>query len=169
MLMIIQDGNHIGADLANADDMTKEWPKLELLLLLGFPASARNSLCRWYWKEKDAVTLAEVFELVISSDRDPRPSYLISKMLDVQCIGIKTFFSVVSHMAELNFGKRCNLVWKNKYKQFLNAHRVKGSRKRSWSFPITDEGKLLAKFRNGAQHLPRRRKKTANKPVEQTA
>lgn len=164
--MTNQDGNNLGAALANADDMTKQWPKSDLLLSLGFPASARNNLCRWYWEKQDTVTLAEVFELVISSDKDPRPGYLISKMLDVRCVGKKTFLSVVSYMAGLDFGKRCNLVWKSKYTQFVNAHRVRGG-KYSWSFPITDAGKLLAKFKNGSPYKPRRRKDAAKKTIGQ--
>jgi hypothetical protein len=163
MRMANQDGNNIGADLAAADDMTKQWPKSDLLLFSGFPASARNSLCRWHWEKQDAVTLAEIFELVISSDKDPRPGYLISKMLDIRCVGKKNFLSVVTYMAGLDFGKQCNHVWKGRYTQFENAHRVRGSRKYSWSFPVTDAGKLLAKFRNGSQYNPRRRKKAANK------
>ena len=138
--MTSQDGSNIGADLANADDMTKQWPKLELLLFLRFPALARNSLCREYWKEKDTVTLNELFELVISSDRDPRSGYLVSKMLDVRCIGRKTFLSIVRYMAGLNLGKQCNLVWKRKYTQFVNSHRVKGNSEYSWSFSIMMKG-----------------------------
>lgn len=105
-------------------------------------------------EKQDNITLAEVFELVISSQNDPRPGYLISKMLDTGCVGKMTFLSVVRYMAGLDFGNRCNLVWKSKYKQFASAHRVKGSRVHSWSFPITDAGQLLAKFRNGSQYTP---------------
>ncbi len=165
--MTSQNVYNIRAELANVDDMTKQWPKSDLLICLGFPALARNSLCRWYWEKQETVTLAEVFELVISSNKDPRPGYLISKMLGVRCVGKKTFLSVVSSMAGFDFGKKCNIFWKSKYTQFENAHRVKGNRKYSWSFPITDEGELLAKFRNGTQYVPRRRKKT-DKPLNQT-
>ncbi len=158
--MTNQDKNNIGTELAHVDDMMKQWPKSELLLFLGFPKSLRNGLCRWYWEKQETVTLAEVFELVISSEKDPRPGYLISKLLDCRCVGKKTFFNVVNFMTRLDFGKQCNLVWKSKYTQLLNAHRVKGSDEYNWSFPITEEGKLLAKFRNGAQYLPRLRKRS---------
>ena len=145
-------------DLANADDMTKQWPKSDLLSFCGFPTAARNSLCQNYWEQQDGLNLAEVFELVISNDRDPRPGYLISKMLDVRSVGKKALFAVVGHMTELDFGKQCNLVWQSKYAQFRDAHRVRGSRWCSWSFPITDEGKLMAKYRDGRahRHYPRR-------------
>ena len=148
--------------LAKVDDIKKQWPKRELLLFMGFPKSVRNNLCRWYWEEQDTVTLAEVFELVISNERDPRPGYLISKMLDTRGVGKNIFLKVIRTLTELDFGEQCNLVWEKKYTQFLNAHRVKGSRKYSWSFPITDDGQLLAKFRNGTPYLPRHRKNTAN-------
>lgn len=157
--MITHDEKNIAADLASVDDMTKQWPKSDLLLSLGFPVAARKNLCRWYWEKQDNITLAEVFELVLSSHKDPRPGYLISKMLDIGCIGKMTFLSVVRYMGRLDFGIKCNLVWKNKYQQFANAHRVRGNREGSWSFPITDSGEQMAKFRNGSQYTPRRRKK----------
>ncbi len=115
MHMTNQDGNY----------MTKQWPKSDLLLSLGFPKPARNRLCRWYWEKQDTVTLAEVFELVISSEKDPRPGYLISKMLDIRCVGKKSFLSVVSSMARLDYGKQYNLIWESKYTQFLNDSRGK--------------------------------------------
>lgn len=149
-------------DLANADDMTKQWPKSSLLSFCGFPASARNSLCRGYWEHQEGLTLAEVFELVISSDIDPRPGYLISRMLDVRYVGRKSFLAVIRHMETLDFGQQCNLVWQGKYAQFADAHRAKGSGDLSWSFPITDEGKRLAKFKNGREYTPRPRKNADN-------
>jgi len=164
--MIRENRNYLMDELSQIDDIKKQWPKYELLSLLGFPKAVRNNLCRWYWGEQDTVSLAEVFELVISSEKDPRPGYLISKILEVRCIGKETFLKVVNSLAEIDFGEKTNLVWKQKYTQFLNAHRVKGSRKHSWSVPITDEGKLLAKFRSGGQYMPRRRKETANKTLE---
>jgi hypothetical protein len=133
-----RNGDNIMAGLADADDIAKQWPKSDLLLLLGFPTLARNNICRWYWGKQDTVSLDEVFDLVISSDKDPRPGYLISKMLDIRCVGKKAFLNVVNTMSLLDFGEKCNLVWKSKYTQFLTAHRVKGSRDLSWSFPITD-------------------------------
>jgi len=159
--MTNQEQRAFGLALANADDMTKHWPKVKLLFFLGFPTAARNNLCHWHWGKQDDVTLAEVFELVISSERDPRAGYLISRMLDVRCVGKTAFLRVVRYMAGLDFGKQCNLAWKIKYSHFLNASRAKGSNVYCWSFPITEEGKLLAKTRNGKQHLPRRRRPSA--------
>lgn len=164
MHMTYQDGNNISEEVANADDMMRQWPKSDLLLFCGFPKLARKSLCRSYWGKTDTLTLAEVFEIVITSEEDQHPGYLISKMLGLGYIGKKTFLSVVNSMACLYFGKQCNLAWKSKHTKFLNAHRVKkGSRKYCWSFPITDEDKLFVKFRSNTPFLPRRRKKAANK------
>lgn len=161
--MVDQKLDNILKELARTDDITKPWPKLDLLFSLGFPESARNNICGWYWKNQETASLAEVFEVVISSEKDPRPGYLITKMLDFRNVGIKTFLKVVNSFSEIDFGQQCNLIWKNKYTMFLNSHRLRGSRKHSWSSPITEEGKLLAKFRNGSPYTPRRRKKAANK------
>jgi len=136
--MKIQTKENIGTELLNADDMMKQWPKSEMLLFLGFPTSDRNSLCQRYWRDKENVTLTEIFELVISDDTNIRSDFIVSKMLDVQCIGIKAFLKVVRHMGKIDFGKKCNVVWKNKYTQFLNAQRVRGVRI-SWSSAITSE------------------------------
>ena len=84
--MIRENRNYLMDELSQIDDIKKQWPKYELLSLLGFPKAVRNNLCRWYWGEQDTVSLAEVFELVISSEKDPRPGYLISKILEVRCI-----------------------------------------------------------------------------------
>ena len=148
------------AELAVADDITKKWPKEELLLALGFSVAATNNLCNWHWKDKDSVTLEEIFELVISSDKDPRPGYLICRMLDFRHFGRKGFFAIMHRLSNVNLGEKCNSFWKAKHQLFLAAHRVKGLHPYNWSFPITEEGKLLARFQNGAPYLPRHRGKT---------
>ena len=130
--------SNIGADIAKSDDLMKSWSISELLVFLGFPIQARNGL-QWYWQEKETVTLSEVFDFVISCDEVPSSGIIISKMLNVRCIGIKTFHTAVRHMATLNFGKKCNRVWKEKYKLFQNARRVKGSRTTGWTAPITHD------------------------------
>jgi hypothetical protein len=130
--------SNIGADIAKSDDLMKSWSISELLVFLGFPIQARNGL-QWYWQEKETVTLSEVFDFVISCDEVPRSGIIISKLLNVHCIGIKTLHAIVRHMTELDFGKNCNRVWKEKYKLFQNARRVKGSRTIGWTAPITHD------------------------------
>ncbi len=136
MLMTTKNKSDIGSEIAKADNLMRPWNKSDLLLFLGFPIQARNSLLR-YWDNKDGVTLLEVFDLVISCDEVPSSGIIISKLLNVHCIGIKTLHAVVKHMAGLDFGKNCNRVWKTKYKLFQNARRVKGSRTIGWTAPIT--------------------------------
>ena len=130
--------SNIEADIAKADDLMRPWSISELLVFLGFPKQAQNVL-QWCWREKETVTLSEVFDLVISCDEVLRSGIIISKMLNVRCIGIKTFHTVVRHMTGLNFGKNCNRVWKAKYNFFLHARRVKGSLTIGWTAPITHD------------------------------
>lgn len=143
-----------------ADDIAKKWPKFNLLYSLGFPKAARNNICRTYWDKQETISLSDVFEIIISDQNDPRPGYIISKMLDVSMVGKTTLLNVIKAMSKIDFGEKCNLIWKQKYAQFRKSHRVKGSRLHCWSFPISEEGENLAKFRNGTHYSPRRRKQT---------
>ena len=136
--MTTKNKSDIGSEIAKADNLMRPWNKSDLLLFLGFPIQARNSLLR-YWSDKDGVTLLEVFDLVISSDEVPRSGIIVSSLLNVHCVGIKTFHTVVRHMTGLNFGKNCNRVWKAKYNFFLHARRVKGSLTIGWTAPITHD------------------------------
>ncbi len=126
---------NIKDELLNADDMTKQWPKWELVSALGFPSLAKNSLCKQYWSEQKTVTLREIFELVISSEKDRRPGYLITTILDMRCIGITSYFKMIKSMSEANFGKKCNAIWQVKYARYLAAKRVRG-KIYSYSKPI---------------------------------
>ena len=152
-------GKNIIDELVAADDLRRKWPKVDLLYSLGFPEAVRLNICRKYWSEQESVSLADVYELIISSKKDPRPGYLISKMLDCSCVGRVAFLKAVDHMTHLNLGKRCNLAWKKRYKKFQEAHRAKGSNQHNWSFPLTEAGAKMSKFRNGGEYIPRHRKK----------
>ncbi len=70
----------------------------------------------------------------------------------------KGVLAVIKQMSDFDFGPNCNLLWKEKHQRFLHAHRLKGAGEYSWSFPITEEGKLMARFKNGGHCLPRRRR-----------
>ncbi|MBU1170177.1 MAG: hypothetical protein KKD44_11490 [Proteobacteria bacterium] len=151
---------NIKNELPKTDDIEKQWPKFNLLYSLGFPVAARNNICRTYWDNRETISLSDVFEIIISNTSDPRDGYLISKMLDVSMVGKTTFLNVIRAMSKIDFGTKCNVVWEFKYAQFRNSHRAKGARVHCWSFPITEKGKMLAKFRNGTYYSPRRRKQT---------
>jgi hypothetical protein len=152
-------GKNILADLAAADDLRRKWPKIDLLHSLGFPIAVRQNICFSYLSEENYITLTDVFEIVISSKKDPRPGYLISKMLDCQCVGRVAFLKAVNHISQLDLGTQGNLAWKKRYKKFKEAHRAKGSRQQSWSFALTEAGAKMAKFSsNGAAYAPRRRR-----------
>ena len=159
--MIVQKGKNIADDLISADDIEKKWPKWDLLLTLGFGEYVRRNLCRRYWEEQDDISLVEVFEVVISSQKDPRPGYLISPMLNARGVGQKTFLHTVKHITELKFGRKCKRIWNRKYKQFADVHRVKGIGEHSYSFAVTEAGKNMAMFKNGSHYAPRLRGKNS--------
>ena len=127
------------SELVTHDDIFKQWPKWDLLEFLDFPAKAKKNLCRHYWGQQDTINLNDVFEVLISSERDHRPEYLISPMLDARNIGKTTFLKVIDSMAKVNFGERCNLIWKQKYQQFLDSKRIRGRRQHYYTKPIAQK------------------------------
>ena len=146
------------AELTAADDLTKKWPKVDLLMALGFRMAAARNLCEYHWADREFVSLAEIFELLVSSDRDPRPGYLICRILDFRNIGRKGFLKLTSNLSRMDFGPICNSAWQEKYQQLMKAHRLKGLSNYSWSFPVTEEGKLMARFMGGTPCPPKRRR-----------
>jgi hypothetical protein len=139
-------------DLPVIDDTEAEWPKTVLLAALGFPSSARKVLCEYYWQDRSTVSLREIFELLISSQKDPRPGYIISPLLDFRNIGRKSVLGVVGHIGTLDLGRRCDAAWKEKYTAYLHSHRMKGSGKYSWSFPISEGGKWPVRIKGAKRH-----------------
>lgn len=146
-------------ELRVADDLNRGWSKNDLLFTLGFTDSARRMLCDWHWERRDSVSLDEVFELVISSDEDPRPGYIISRLLDIRGVGRKGLLGVLRRIPCLELGEKCRSAWEAKYRRFLDSHRVKGAGAYNWSFPLTEEGKLLARYKTGRLHLTEQREK----------
>jgi len=58
-------GNDVSVEVANADDMMKQWPKMDLLMFCGFPGLARKNLCRWFWGDKDTRANGNFFRIGI--------------------------------------------------------------------------------------------------------
>jgi hypothetical protein len=126
--------------ISQTDDPKKLWPKEELLSSLGMPTRIKSSVCAIIWRDQEMISLHDVFELIISDERDPRPGYLISKLLDQRNVGKKSFLAIVDHLHQLNLGTQCNQLWDEKYQRFLNADRVKGSSCQRWAFAISEKG-----------------------------
>ena len=150
---------NIKGEIIGRDDLNWEWPKKLLLTDLEIPSTVKNTILRWYKHEQDKMTLIELFDLVISNETDPREGYLISPLLELRYIRKSGFLGTVNSISKIRFGNRCNGAWELKYSRFLNAHRVKGELIHSWSFPITEKGKSIAKFRSGTEWEHRPRKK----------
>ncbi len=142
------------ADLPLLDDIDAQWPKHVILVALGFPSSVTKALCQYRWDDRETVSLGEIFELLISSDSDPRPGYIVSRLLDCRMVGKKSVVHVIENIAAIDFGRQCNLAWGERYRRYRDSHRMKGSGTHSWSFPITETGRLTARYKTGGLHRP---------------
>ncbi len=126
--------------LSKTDDLEKKWPKEELLLVLGFPVRTRNVLVKWYWEDEKEISLKGVMEVVVSDDKDPRPGYIISRLIGLRNVGDKNFWICIEQLNKLDLGKNCNRFWNIKYDKLMSAYRVKGLSSHSWSIPVTEKG-----------------------------
>ncbi|MFM8765928.1 MAG: hypothetical protein ACKOEZ_14005 [Spartobacteria bacterium] len=152
--MITSAVEDVLANLPVVDDVNAVWPKDVLLFVLGFPAGARNALCNHYWRDRSTVSLFEVFDLLISWGEDPRPGYIICPLLDFRNIGRKNVLAVLDQIGTLDLGLQCNASWNEKYAIYRSSHRMKGRHDYSWSFPISEQGKKLARYKTGGLHRP---------------
>jgi hypothetical protein len=144
-------------DEVNAlDDPDLEWPKKDLLYTLALPAVARNSICEWHHSERNTASLNQIFELLISSDEDPRTGYLVSRALDFRSVGRKSVLESIYFINTIKFAPKCMAAWRAKHTKFSAAHRMKGSSDYASSFPLTKEGTLMARFKGGGLHRPRK-------------
>jgi len=130
------------------DDPDAEWPIVPVLRLLGFRPSPIEGL-QSFWGGRGTVSLREIFDLIISEQPDPRPGYLIVPLLDFRHFGRKGLFTLIDQVTELDLGERCTALWQQKYALLRAAHRLCGRGSSSNSFPITEQGKRMARLKTG--------------------
>jgi hypothetical protein len=60
------------------------------------------------------MTSAEIFELLASSERDPRPGYLVCPILDFRNVGRKNLLEMIKSMSTIDLGSKCNAAWQER-------------------------------------------------------
>ena len=120
-------------EIQNADDPYRKWPKAQLLTAIGIPLKTKNILCNVYWKDENFVSLRNVFELVVSEKTDPRPGYIVSGLISLRTIGLKTFMQVTTIFSNTDMGPKCNAEWKRRYQELTAAKRIVRNSNEPWS------------------------------------
>ncbi|MBN1857745.1 hypothetical protein JW848_00905 [Candidatus Bipolaricaulota bacterium] len=133
---LAERSDRILEEVHRADDLDKKWPSVDLIDALRLTATTRNALLKHLRSVgTEEISLRGLMDQVISGLDDKRPSYLVTPLLDLRCIGKIGFFSVVDQLSNLSLGKNCDKEWKKKILILRRCSRLVGTRPGSWSEP----------------------------------
>jgi hypothetical protein len=65
-----------------------------------------------------------VFELAVAEKENPRPGYIVCKLINLRTIGPKTFLHVISCLNNTDMGQKCNEEWQLRYQKLKAAKRI---------------------------------------------
>jgi len=129
----------LAEQMQQADDLNRKYNVNDLLEVLNPAAMTRKALANfWEWKKVEEVSLRELMDMAIVEETDPKPGYLVTQLLDLRCVGIKGFWSVVNRLTALDLGARCNAEWSRRRIKLKGCWRVYGVR-HGWSKPLAPD------------------------------
>ena len=157
------------ANIRNADDPDRKWKVSYVIQALRLKTITQNALIRHFeWADTPGVSLRELMDLAIPEKDHPKLGYLITGLLDVRCIQMEGFLSVVSRLTEADLGEKCNEEWRKRLARLRRCSRVVGVL-RTWSLPFDapswlvwpepskpDASKEASPLRSGTDSLWRR-------------
>jgi DNA-binding transcriptional MerR regulator len=96
-------------NIRKADDPDKRWKVGYIIQALRFKTITQNALIHHFEQANTPeISLRELMDLAISEEIHRKPGYLITHLLDICCIGMEGFWSVVRGLTESDLGERCN-------------------------------------------------------------
>ena len=119
-------------EIRNADDLDKKWKVSFAVQALRPKIITQNSIIRYF---KPEVSLRELMDLTISPENHSKPGFLITPILDLRCVGVEGFWSMVSRFTQSDLGERCNEEWRKRLERLKVASRIVGGGQYSWSKP----------------------------------
>ncbi len=124
------------AEIRHTDDLDKKWPAVDLIDALRLIKITRNALLKHFKNVGvEEISLRELMDQAISGVDDKRPSYLITPLLELKCIGQIGFWSVVNQLSNLSLGNNCDQEWKKRIAILRGCGRLIGTYPGSWSKP----------------------------------
>ena len=122
-------------NIRKADDPNKKWKVNYVIQALRPKNITANALIHHFeWSGVPAVTLRELMDLAIPQKNHPKAGYLITPLLDVRCVGVEGFWSVVHCLTESDLGEKCNEEWRKRLARLRQSSRIVGAQ-RTWSKP----------------------------------
>jgi hypothetical protein len=141
--VLLARSNRFMEEIRNADDLDKKWKVSCLMQGLRPKVITQNAVIRHFeWPDRKEISLRQLMDLTISEQQHPRPGYLVTPLLEVRCVGLEGFWSLVRRLAESDLGERCNLEWSRRLLRLMQCSRIVGGQG-SWSKPCEPPDWLL--------------------------
>ena len=124
------------ANVRNANDPDRKWKASYVIQALRLKTITQNALIRHFeWADTPRVSLRELMDLAIPEKDHPKQGYLITRLLDMRCIRVEGFLSVVSRLTNSDLGEKCNEEWRKRLARLRRCSRVVGAQQ-TWSQPF---------------------------------
>jgi len=133
--VLLARSNRFMEEIRNADDLDKERRVSYLMQALQPKVITQNAVIRHFESmDRMEIGLRQLMDLTISEQQHPRPGYLVTPLLNVRCVGIEGFWSLVRRLAESDLGERCSREWRKRLARLMQCSRIVGGQG-SWSKP----------------------------------
>lgn len=117
-----------------ADDLDRKWNVVDLIDALRLRTGPRNALINSYlWEKKHEISLRELLDMTISTQRDRRSGFLIVPLLSLRCFGVTGFWNVVERLTVADFGPQFTSALAERIEMLRRCERIVGTGKYSWS------------------------------------
>jgi hypothetical protein len=124
------------ANVRNANDPDRKWKVSSVIQALRLKTITQNALIHYFkWANTPGVSLRELMDLAIPEKDHPKQGYLITPLLDMCCIRVEGFLSVVRRLTESDLGEKCNEEWRKRLARLRRCSRVVGAQQ-TWSQPF---------------------------------
>ncbi len=122
-------------NVRKADDLDKKWKASYVIQALRLKTITQNALINHFEREEvPEVSLRGLMDLAISEEKHSKPGYVITHLLNICCIGLEGFWSVVRGLTESDLGERCNGEWSRRMARLRRSSRISGVHQ-TWSKP----------------------------------
>lgn len=103
-------------EMRRANDLDKAWPVADLVEALGLPVIFRMRLLDHFGRGcKTQLSLRELFDLVVAPTAETSPGFRPIPLLQVWGVGKIGRRHVITALAGLDMGRRCNTAWRDHF------------------------------------------------------
>jgi hypothetical protein len=122
-------------EIRKVDDLNKKWKVSYLAQAIRPLVMTQNAITHHFeWGKTPEISLLKLMELAISDRHHPKPGFLLTPLLEVRCVGVEGFWSLVGRLTKADLGEACNREWRRRLPRLHGCSRIAG-RETYWSKP----------------------------------